>query len=135
MSTYILHPANPHRSLILANAIKQLQSLPTNRAWAVDIKQYRKTRSGQQCRYYFGVICKTISDFTGCDPEEAHEYLATKFLPNGTYTIAGETLTRRKSTADLSTLDFEDYAERCRAWAAMELGLVIPLPNEFEDAA
>ena len=41
----------------------------------------------------------------------------------------GEVLKGLGSTAKLSTLEFEIYMEKCRAFAA-EHGVAIPLPNE-----
>lgn len=85
----------------------------------------KKSRSNQQNRYYWGVVCKLVSDHTGYMPEEVHQIMAEKFL---SYEKDGRVFTR--STTKLKTAEFEDYMEKCRRWAAMELQVYIPLPNE-----
>lgn len=34
--------------------------------------------------------------------------------------------------AVMNTAEFEEYLERVRRWAAVEYGVVVPLPNEVE---
>lgn len=85
----------------------------------------KNNRSTQQNRYYWGVVCKLISYHTGYEPEEAHQILAEMFLSYDKY---GRSFTM--STTKLKTAEFEDYLERCRRWAAMELQVYCPLPNE-----
>ena len=85
----------------------------------------KKNRSGQQNRYYWGVVCKLVSDHTGYTPEESHQIMAEMFL---SYEKEGKVFTR--STTKLRTADFEIYMEQCRRWAAMELRIYLPLPNE-----
>lgn len=92
--------------------------------WPMPEKE-KKTRSVQQNKYYHGVVCKLISDYTGYMSEEVHQILAENFL---SYERDGRTFT--KSTTKLKTADFEDYMEKCRRWAAMELQVYVPLPNE-----
>jgi hypothetical protein len=88
----------------------------------------RQMRSIVQNNYYWGVVIDILSDFTGYDPEEMHNALRHKFL---TYeNIKG--LPTTLSTTQLKTNEFEDYLERIRRWAATDLGVYIPLPNEVE---
>ena len=88
-------------------------------------KKRKQIRSLQQNAYYHSVICKLISDHTGYEHEEMHQILAEMFL---SYEKDGRSFTR--STTKLKTAEFEDYLERCRRWAAMELQVYCPLPNE-----
>lgn len=85
----------------------------------------KQNRSGQQNRYYWGVVCDLISGHTGYTPEESHQIMAEMFL---SYEKEGKTFTR--STTRLKTAEFEIYMEQCRRWASMELQVYIPLPNE-----
>lgn len=88
----------------------------------------KKNRSSQQNRYYWGVVCKLVSDHTGYIPEEAHQIMAKEFL---SYEKEGKPFTR--STSKLKTAEFEDYMEKCRRWAAMELQVYIHFPNCSEN--
>lgn len=87
----------------------------------------RKPRSRNENNYYWGVIVQMIADHYGIMPEEVHHELKRMFLrkDDGTKPFA---ITR--STSELFTVEAEDYYAKCRMWAAQELQLYIPLPNE-----
>jgi hypothetical protein len=93
----------------------------------VAIHKERKSRSDQQNRYYWGVVCKILGDHLGYTPDEMHDIYREKFLK-----IPGEEgrPDRIGSTASLSTAEFETYQEQVRMWASQEFGVYIPLPNE-----
>ncbi len=90
----------------------------------------KETRSQQQNRYYWGVVLKTIGLELGYEPEEAHQIFAAMFL---SYEKDNRTFTR--STTTLKTNETEDYLEKVRRFAAMELSINVPLPNEIEKEA
>lgn len=98
----------------------------------VTLKEAKSTRSDNQNRYYFGVVLKIISDETGNDVEDLHEYFKTKYLPVEEKEILNSKVYTYKSTTSLVKKDFEEYLEKIRAFAAIELGLRIALPNEIE---
>ena len=92
----------------------------------------KEKRSLAQNNYYHGVIVKLVANEMGfLVPDDAHNYLRSLFLKKGVdangkrYEIIG-------STTALNPQEFEEYTEKCRLWAAQELNLVIPLPNEVE---
>lgn len=96
----------------------------------VTIRKIKKNmpRSIVQNNYYHGVVIKLLSEFTGYEPEEMHKALKIKFL---TYeNVKGLPVTL--STTQLKTHEFEEFLERVRRWASMDLGVYIPLPNEVE---
>ena len=95
-----------------------------------------KRRSNRQNRYYNGVILPKIHDMmrdagVTISRKACHEWLKKRVgnlvvnfeLPDGTI----EEVTR--SSAELSTQEWEDFMLACRVWAA-EWGLDIPPPNE-----
>lgn len=91
------------------------------------IQKPKKWRSNEQNRYFHGVIVKLIAEEIGLSPPEAKDMLKMMFLmheKNGVVTL--------RSTADLSTVEQEEFNEHCRRWAAAEKGLNIPLPNEVD---
>lgn len=92
--------------------------------WSMPEKESR-TRSKEQNGYYWKVICNLVSDHTGYTPDESHQEMASLFL---SYEKDGKTFV--KSTTKLKTAEFEDYMESCRRWAAVELQIYLPMPNE-----
>lgn len=87
-----------------------------------------KQRSLDQNAYYWGVVVKILAGETGYTKDEMHEALKVKFL---TYeNVKG--IPTVLSTADLNTKQFEVYLEMVRRWAAMDLGVVIPEPNQVD---
>jgi len=91
----------------------------------VSVSLRRRHRSAQQNNYYWGVIIKMLSDFTGHDPNEVHEAMKSMFL---SYEDKGIRYIR--STSVLTTAEAEEYYEKIRRFAAESLDLYIPDPNE-----
>lgn len=90
------------------------------------VEPKRKPRSLAENNYYWGVVIPIISEWSGFTPEETHLALKEHFLSEFDRQHG---LMRMKSTADLSTVDFEKYMSNIRMWAA-DQGQFIPLPNE-----
>lgn len=97
----------------------------------VSISPFKRTRTNQQNRYFHGVILKVLSDELGYTTEEMKEVVRAKFL-KGFKDIQGIDYIYLKSTTELSTKEFEELNEKIRTWAAIELNINIPLPNEVE---
>jgi hypothetical protein len=93
----------------------------------VSVKVKKKIRSLNQNSFYWGVCIPILCDITGYTEEEIHEAMKIKFLMDNTRSIPTV-----KSTASLSTVEFEDYIEKIRQWAAQDLSCVIPDPNQVE---
>lgn len=91
--------------------------------WPMPGKE-KRTRSIQQNRYYWSVICKLVSDHTGYTTEESHQIMAEMFL-----SYEKDSRTFVGSTTKLKTAGFEHYMESCRRWAATDLQIYIPEPN------
>jgi hypothetical protein len=94
----------------------------------VIVRDIRKKRSSNENRYYFGVVVKMISEYTGDDTDSTHEMLKLQFLIKHREGLP-DTI---KSTAKLTTAEFEEYLENVRRWAATFFPLYIPLPNECD---
>ena len=95
----------------------------------VTLRKIRTQRSLKQNRAYFGLIVSAIADHCGYTKDEAHEALAFKFLRLGE---PDALLPTRRSTADLTTKEFTDYQEQVKRFAAEELGLFIPDPEQVD---
>lgn len=104
-----------------------LPRLKDGKRYKVQIKEDRSTRSSNQNRYMWGCVYKMISEHTGYELEEVHQLMGKLFLR---YTKGLETFV--KSTTRLNTKEMEEYLEKVRRFAAMELQLSIPLPNESD---
>jgi hypothetical protein len=111
----------------LYKALKGLREAP----YQVELKVDRGQRSGNQNKYYWGVVIAILGDFLGYEHEEIHELLKAKFLKYVKTLPNGESVELTKSTKNLNTKEFEDYLERIRIFAALELDVTIPLPGEI----
>jgi len=93
----------------------------------VVVGRRKKSRSTPQNKYYWGVCIRLLSEETGYNKNETHDALRMLFLMDhskGIPTI--------RSTASLTTVQFEDYLSKIRMWASQELSCYIPEPNEVE---
>ncbi|MBT7632044.1 MAG: hypothetical protein HN597_20450 [Desulfobacula sp.] len=111
----------PKRTAYLLSELKPIFL----QCWNAARPKKKETRSDKQRRYQWGVVYKLISDHTGYTQDEVHQEMGKKFLA---YEKDGKTFV--KSTTKLSTKNMEIYLESVRRFAAMELFIYIPLPNE-----
>lgn len=109
--------------------------LPGKR-FVLSLKEVKRKRSLSQNAYYWGVVVAEITRMfrdagNYVDDEDVHEFLKLRVgkLSRTIVTPDGEVHKSLGSTTKLSTMEFEVYLERVRAWSA-EFGCVIPLPNE-----
>lgn len=86
-----------------------------------------KDRSNNQNRYYWGVVIKMLGEHFGEFSDDMHENVAWMFLK-----VQDKPYPKRKSTASLSTAEFEDYLQQVRDWAMAEHEVRIPMPNEID---
>jgi hypothetical protein len=96
------------------------------------MKPYKKIRSDEQNRYYWGVLVKTIATELGYFPEEMHEVFKQKFLKGSSLTFGATVYEIAPSTSKLSSTEFEEYQDRIREFAASKLHIFVPLPNEVD---
>jgi len=103
----------------------------------IKIQKQKKIRSNYQNRYYFGVVIPIIQQglfdvqAEWLSVDDVHAFLKQNFnykeLVNKR---TGEVVAVAKTTADLATIEFEEYLDRCRAFADEFLNIIIPMPNE-----
>jgi hypothetical protein len=89
------------------------------------ISKKTKQRSLNENAYYWGVVLPLAADFLGYTIDEAHEAFKWQFLR----VYSDKKLPSVKSTADLSTVEFEAYLTKIREELST-MGCFIPLPNE-----
>lgn len=111
---------------------KDVQRLEGKPAYLA-VGELKKNRSGNQNRYYWGIVVEILSNELGYTPDEIHEILKSKFLMKKTIMLDNsEEFKIAHSTTKLSTKEFEEYAKNIRVWSAIELEIQIPEPNELD---
>lgn len=101
----------------------------------VVVGKIQKSRSNKENAYYWGVVLKLIGEEIGLSTDETHEALKILFLKKHVDVQVKnkvEPVEYVRSTASLSTIEFEEYLENIRMWAASFLNCQIPLPNEVD---
>ncbi len=104
------------------NEISHARFFEKNEGKKVVMSVPKVLRSGAQNNYlwfYYGVI----SQETGSDPDDIHEWAKRKFLPARFITVNGEELRIPGTTTGLTKLEFGEFLEKL--CAATE----IPLPD------
>jgi hypothetical protein len=105
--------------------LNHLNGLEGKRVMVTVAKETRR-RTNSQNAYLWGVIYKLISDYTGATPEELHIALKYHF---GKKRFIGN-IVAPASTKAMDTIEMTEYIEKVRRWAAEELNINIPDPNE-----
>jgi len=92
----------------------------------VTIKKRQKKRSNPQNNWYWACVVAIPAEHFGYLPEEMHDAYKLMFLKEGN----PDKPVTLKSTTRLSTVEFNEYVEKCRQWCA-EQGIYIPNPDEI----
>lgn len=109
---------------------RELKRMFSGRSVEIIIREKKKHRSAQQNRYYW-LIVSMLSDHTGFTREELHAILKKRFLSTEkVFEDTGAVYEYIRSTTELSTVEYEEYLESVRRFAAEDFDMVIPLPNE-----
>lgn len=107
------------------DAFGQFISRLKNGKYILVIEKDHPRRTSPENRYYWGVVLKLIAEHTGYSTEECHAIFKDKFL-------SYEKFHRRfsRSTTKLKTVEFEEYLENIRRFAATDLQVYVPEPNQ-----
>lgn len=116
--------------------IKDLAMYFNNQKISLTIEKWRKTRSQEQNRYYWGVMVEAVK--LGLNDvgykmtiEATHDLLKYKFLKKELVNEeTGEILNTIGSTKGLSTIEFMEFIADVQRWAAEYLNINIPNPGE-----
>ena len=119
------------------NVFKSMLSIFNSKEIKIIIERKKKTRSNPQNRYYWGCIIPAIqqglleTQGEWISIDEVHEFLKQNFnYKEIVNDKTGEVLRLGITTTDKSTLEFEEYMDKCRQFADEYLNIIIPLPNE-----
>jgi hypothetical protein len=92
---------------------------------------FRKVKTGEQNKYYRGVVVKRFADEWGCTNQEAHEAISWEHLRY--HPKPGmPPITKSTRLEEWGTAEWEEYMEHLRRWGAQTFGLYIELPNEVD---
>lgn len=142
MHSFILPTHGRDKALRLAQVA--LSGLDEGVAWQVTIEPLKSPRTLSQNAYLWGVCYPLMSERSGYETTELHEYLLGEFygwvdkrVPKKPSNPQGkESVPRRTTTTDekgkrsvLSTTEFAQYIDFIQRFAAEKLMLVIPDPH------
>jgi hypothetical protein len=129
MNQFVLPRLMP-RDRLIQRITAFLSALPQDKAWQLTISVFRKTRSNRQNRALWGVAYKVLSDATGNDPEDLHEYFLGEWGGWDVIDVLGRK--RRvpiRRSKKLSTLEFTDFYAFIQRRSAETVGVYVPDPD------
>lgn len=122
-------------------AIAEVLRSLTGKVVEITIREKKKIRSLSQNAYYFGVVLPPLVNLfkswgNNVNAEQVHEYLKAEVGKLTETLVMPDDNTKKiiLSSADLTTIAFEEYLTKVRMWAA-EWDVFIPLPHESEITA
>ena len=108
--------------------ISQIKRLDLKDHYTVDItKRVIRRTISQNHLYWLWIMC--ISHETGNDKDDLHEYFKNKYIAPSSVNIFGETIDRR-TTSDLTTMQFKQLLDHIQAFASIELAITLPNPED-----
>lgn len=142
MKPILLPKGRSSRTVELAQIA--IANLDSSEAWKITAEPVKNVRSASQNAYLWAVPYKLISEATGYEVEEVHEYMLgrhfgwqDKRVPKTPRNPSGvESVPVRTTTTDqhgkrsvLKPQEFSDYVDFIQRFAAQKLSLVIPDPD------
>ena len=107
-----------------------IDRLKADRRYAVDISVKKDKRSLDQNRlYWLWIGC--LESETGNDKDILHHELRMMFLPRKQGNINGRTVEMPTSTTALNTSQMKQYLDKVQVFAASELGIHLPDPDDL----
>lgn len=110
-------------------ALRQISSLTIDGTMECVIRRYKKSRTNSQNRLYW-LWLSFIAGETGNDSDVLHEFFRRKYLQSKIVQVFGEQSSVRQSTAALKSEEFTDYLKRIESFAASEIGITLPHPDD-----
>ena len=112
--------------------IDYVEKLPEGKPYTVEIKVKRKQRSMDQNRLYW-MWLKCIMNETGEHKDRLHEFFKQHFLGvDERWVFDRWQVAVPRSTTELDTKQMTDYLDRVQQFAATELGIVLPNPEDLQ---
>jgi hypothetical protein len=119
------------------NLIKDAIQTFEGRQIIIKIEKFKKKRSTQQNRFYYGVIIPIVQNCLKeaghvMTNESTHDLIKLKFLKETLFVneTTGEVIERIKSTTELSTSQFMDLLAEINNFTFEYFGVSLPSPND-----
>ena len=119
------------------NLIKDAIATFENKQVVIKIEKFKKKRSTQQNRFYYGVIIPIVQNCLKeaghiMTNESTHDLIKLKFLKEALFVneTTGEVIERIKSTTELSTSQFMDLLAEINNFTFEYFGVSLPNPND-----
>ena len=119
------------------NLIKDAIATFENKQVVIKIEKFKKKRSTQQNRLYYGVIIPIVQNCLKeaghvMTNESTHDLIKLKFLKETLFVneTTGEIIERIKSTTELSTSQFMDLLAEINNFTFEYFGVSLPSPND-----
>jgi hypothetical protein len=111
--------------------IDYVTRLPDGKQYTVEIKRKREKRTIDQNRLYW-LWLSCIMDETGEHKDALHEFFKSYFLGvTENFVFDKYQVVIPNSTTKLNTKEMTDYLERVQQFANVELGIVLPNPEDL----
>lgn len=130
MNTFLLPGGD--RTEAIDRLTQFLRECAPGKAIRVEVCQHRKRRSDNQNRALWGVAYRLLSEETGNDVNDLHEYFLGEWSGWQEIEVMGQI--RRcpiRRSSKLDTAEFSDFYAFVQRRAA-EIGYYVPDPGEFE---
>ena len=119
------------------NLIKDAIATFEGKQIVIKIEKFKKKRSTQQNRFYYGVIIPIVQNCLKeaghiMTSESTHDLIKLKFLKEALFVneTTGEVIERIKSTTELSTSQFIDLLAEINNFTFEYFGVTLPSPND-----
>ena len=119
------------------NLIKDAIATFEGKQIVIKIEKFKKKRSTQQNRFYYGVIIPIVQNCLKeaghvMTNESTHDLIKLKFLKETLFVneTTGEVIERIKSTTELSTSQFMDLLAEINNFTFEYFGIILPSPND-----
>lgn len=112
-------------------ALGVLLCLDQSKSWDVSVQRHVKRRSYPQLKALYGIAYRILSEETGHEPDDLHDYFLGEFTGWKEAEVFGrkEILPMRR-TSDMDVHEMADFYAFVQRRAA-EKGYYIPDPNEY----
>lgn len=114
----------------LFRAITYLKNLNKDKKWTMEVKEYRKDRSGKQNKMMW-MWLGLIGNELGYDKDDLHAFFKAKFLGMTTREVMGEVIAEPHTSTTLNTKEFTEYLEQIDRFTSTELGISLPHPEDI----
>ena len=135
MTELIVDMSSDREKRLIVDKVRTLQGV-----WRIAFTRHRPRRTDRQNRYYWPCFVQPFAEFLREQGEEmtddgAHMLMRAKFLhqtvkDRRTGKMIGATI---RSTTELTTVEFNDYLDRCAHWLLDMFRIEVPDPDIYHE--